>query len=609
MLNIEIKNICGIREAAFDIADDGLTKIVGRNAAGKSSVVHALAALFSRDPNPAGLSKTAQYVNDGAKEGYATMMDGDGNYVKFDPSDDGVSKSGDMPTAHPAAVGIGMRDLLFGKPKERHEAWRDIARPNITKGVLVKDLAEHLLGEEIDDERAKRILSEESVGGEEKFIRSMVDTIIADGFDAAANYCAEQRASAKNDWKRAVATGDDYGSKKGASPPIDGLTSEIKSASLTELEKEVTEAEQHLLDLREEKFVTKADAEAGVEAKSQLQGLQDSYERDKKATADAERELQKLLEEINSLEGEKKRVITADEKATLADAKARLAEAEAEAEKAGDALTCPSCEAKLRLEDDTLVAVGKGVDVAALRREIERLSSLASEPDEELRKKIEAVSAKQDEKAKEISGLQNSLAATKARIDDCNAKIKAAEGKVGDVESAVRGEMQGEDAVKQAKERLEIGRRFHAAVRAHNDVVRYHKTHGRLDAKGIRADKTREAVDKLDAKLSSVCEQLGFKKVSVDAVNFVVRYNGRELAICSKSEQWRAQTAIQYLVASEAKRPFVLLDGADILDEPSLAKFLEGASKIDAGAVVAFTSMDKAGQGCVRIDDGGLGGV
>lgn len=99
----------------------------------------------------------------------------------------------------------------------------------------------------------------------------------------------------------------------------------------------------------------------------------------------------------------------------------------------------------------------------------------------------------------------------------------------------------------------------------HEDVVQWLKLADALSPQGLPARIMSEALDPVNNALIRITDLAGWRHVSIGA-DMSIRAGGRNYALLSKGEQFRADVALTVAVSGLAGLGFVIIDGADILD-------------------------------------------
>ena len=125
---------------------------------------------------------------------------------------------------------------------------------------------------------------------------------------------------------------------------------------------------------------------------------------------------------------------------------------------------------------------------------------------------------------------------------------------------------QAEQAVEDTKEVVRLVKAEADAAKLHETVVRYTEIAKALGPEGVRAKMLEDGLKKLNAGLKAVATESGWPLTHVwDSGAIAV--GDRPVALCSESERWRAQAAIQLTLGAITGSKVVVLDRGDVLDE------------------------------------------
>ena len=144
--------------------------------------------------------------------------------------------------------------------------------------------------------------------------------------------------------------------------------------------------------------------------------------------------------------------------------------------------------------------------------------------------------------------------------------------KAADADSDVEAEDQSqrvaaaEAAVDSAKEQHAMVNAVVTAIAAHNTATRYSQAAHALGPRGPRGDMIAKGLKRLGAGLTVLWQVAQWPPVEVEDSG-QVKVAGRPVELCSESEKWRAQAAIQLTVAALDRSGLVVLDRADVLDD------------------------------------------
>ena len=122
-----------------------------------------------------------------------------------------------------------------------------------------------------------------------------------------------------------------------------------------------------------------------------------------------------------------------------------------------------------------------------------------------------------------------------------------------------------EQAVEDAREVVRLVKAEAEAARLHQTIARYADIARALGPEGVRAKMLAAGLNKLNAGLGVIANAAGWP-LSTVADNGGIAIGDRPIALCSESERWRAQAAIQLTLGAITGSKVVVLDRGDLLD-------------------------------------------
>ena len=197
---LEVKNIQGCKEAKINLPPGQVVMLSGPNESGKSSVLLALRALLSLDPDPAAKGKTKQkgYVNFNAQvaaDSYARLSIGKSTYT-WKPGE-GIDEKGDtLSSPLPVAVPV-LNPAALNLPSltDRQKAWTD----TLGLGFSREEVQEAL-------ESCTDVLP-----NGQKVLETLLDMLFNEAVDSgtawkqAETYARDHKLAASRDWVKIVA--------------------------------------------------------------------------------------------------------------------------------------------------------------------------------------------------------------------------------------------------------------------------------------------------------------------------------------------------------------------------------------------------------------------
>lgn len=345
--------------------------------------------------------------------------------------------------------------------------------------------------------------------------------LLRGGFDAAVTDARAQASEARGAWK--AITGEAYGTSKGATwrPAVEG--ERPTDEALEKAKSLVHKAQLRVVELVELAGMVRAALPAArlAELEEQANDYEAAIQDEAAASAAAD--------------------ATAAELADLV----RLA-------RMPDALTCPCCSASLAFENRQLVQAGEAQD----------------KPSEE---------ALQAAKTRDMDARQ--------KLAEARGRVTAAAGAARSLETAttVTEEQRNEAAgLEEARHILSLHQHAHAALiqgqaihdqadaleekarNAHAHVIGWLKVQELCSPDGIPAILIARALDPFNNMLAAYAVEAGFGQAKVER-DLSITYAGRPYALCSESEQWRADALFGAVIARMSGAKLLLLDRFDVL--------------------------------------------
>lgn len=527
---ISIRHVAGIEHADIR-ADKGICLIAARNYQGKSTILKMTAAALCgvAIPTTALKKKDAKaMVRRGAKGGQVIVTDENGTVEITYPSCD-VTTDGTAP--HASTLAVGRSDLTMLDERDRARALADLLETSPTK----EDLAQAI----------------KDLGIPEDLVAKVTDTawglVETHGWDGAAKMAQENGAKLKGRWEQI--TSENWGADKArdwggagamteadraalvdivavAKSKVDAM---VGSSAITAAERQQIEAEAaRLIDLK----VVADDAETALQAAA---GALDAAKKERDA-------LPGIMSGGNAICPCCKEAIFVRPDVACGGYRADKVEptSSAEVKKRGENLAGADGKvARLKSEHDGatrthLVAVGAFQRAEAAAQQLATLGPAADNSDH--------VAA--------LTGARGALAAAEAKLAGFDAKAQA------DIINA------------------SIGRTL-VVVEA-------------LRADGVRKTKLIKTLDGFNDTLRVHTDAAGWKAVTITP-DLDIEYAATPLFLCSESEVWRCRAALRLAIAKIQGSPIVILDGADVLDNPGRNGLFKMLIKGGVPSLVAMT--------------------
>ena len=543
-MKLMIQNLLGVKHAEIDL--DGIVEVVGPNASGKSSLATCAQALLAHEQNPLGVpapQAARVYLRDGEDEGLAEIEG-----VEWRPGKGLTVTDGALPLSRPEAVGLVDFTAKRGE-KERLESLQSALLPEAS---------------EIIDAVRERLMSYMPA----RDVEGLLEIIEERGFDAAAEIYAERGREAKRQWQDIA--GRTYGAKVASDWRPDGWLADMDAMTTQQAEEAVTAAREQLAALNLVQAVSEAEAQQATEAKGDLPGLQSAL---------------KIAED-------KAQVVRADMDGLPLRAAASAVKA-AELELAGLRVlsnvrpyqSCPHCQGAVVVSSGGLL---EGYDEARAERDCEQAKAEAGKMQRELGDLVREQGALQETEqafkghlrtaGNEFSEARTALAVAEKLAQNAGAEVDTADRRAG--------LMQVEQAMDDAKRVSGMVSAEARAAELSETIARYIEIVRALGPKGVRSKMMKAGLGRLNQGLSIIGKVATWPTVEVGDKGAAM-WDGRPVQLCSASEQWRAQAAIQLTLAAMTGSQAVVLDRADLLDSRNREGLVRAVKRVSGKTGIA----------------------
>ena len=536
-MKLTIENTLGIRRAEIELVPGQVIEVVGPNASGKTSLAVCAQAVLAREANPLGLSAAdakRSYPHDGAEDSRVDLFFGTDHLddIVWYPSRGTVTIRRVNFVSCPEAVGLVDFTAKRGA-KERAAVFQSALLPPTDAVLLrVKDALE-------------RQMSEPDVVGVMQMLEER-------GWEATASVYEDRARQSKREWREITAR--NYGVKVASDWRPDGWLADYDLKTVQEAEAEVTDTRDALSAMHRVQAISEADQQRALEAREALP-----------AKEVATRE---LLERMDAKLAGRDAIPAAAVRREASVFQGQIAEAQKN--KSGWQ-SCPNCGHHLVLQSGIIVSD----------------ESTAEEWDAqiaELQANQEAAESRALKLESEYRSIDAELIAIRAEHEHENASLFALR-QAASIEGQVQSEAdrvalaQAEQAVGDAREVVRLVKAEADAGRLHETIVRYTEIARALGPEGVRARMLADGFKKLNAGLRVVAEVSGWPPTAV-ADNSSITIGGRPVQMCSESERWRAQAAIQLTLGAITESKAVVLDRGDLLDATNRAGLVRAAERV-----------------------------
>ena len=523
-LRLQVSGIMGLADLDAEVVHGAATEVVGRNAAGKTSAATALMACAAVEPNPRSVTAASirkAYVRDGveASDAEAVLTTDDARYA-WRPGSGTVT--GPQSGAISSAAAVGLVSFTDRRPAKERAA----------------TLQEVLLPSEQEVEARIEAAVVEILG--EHDARGAMNELRARGWAAAEAIYRDRAKAAKREWSTIANRA--YGVRVADDWRPDGWLADLDGMTVQEAEAAKTAARDALASLH---VVTAVSAERRAQVEQAVSELPAGKKRLAEAEH-AEHEAEERLDMVREHQKEKEK-----ERHALASRAAALQRLDHSPQH------CPHC-------TGAVVVDAQGIVCAA------------REPSSEERSELVTITARINELAGEImSGMDKA----QDELREATREAQAIRGHVNQLtmlaeeanapettDADAQAVADAEAAVDRAKEQELMVRAVVAANDAHATAVRYGAAATALGPRGPRGAMIEKGLSRMVAGMAVIADVAGWPVVSVNAQGQVT-VGERPVELCSESEQWRAQAAMQLTVAALDGSGLVVLDRADLLDD------------------------------------------
>ncbi len=537
---VTVSNILGVEQAEIPLPKAAPLGVLGPNAAGKTSLATAIGAVLSREANPLGLAPTARpYFRQGADYG-EVLLSGPGGteYVRWVLSEKAMRVFAEAPEPlHPAAVGL--TDFISrASARARGEIWESAFLPP---------------PEQIENELKKELRS--ALAGE-RMVADVIDILREQGWESVEGVYRAKAKEKKREWSSI--TGEPYGTSKAPNWTPPGWRSDYDGVTPLEAEAALGDARDALQALHVSGAVSAAEAQQAKDAAEKIPELRERKD-------EAARRLEEARKTAEAVEGE-----IAGIRADGFETKNKYEEHQRSKPRPSDGRPCPLCGGKIVVRDRALYAAEDEAAFAERIKEWEKRGEELGDSLDFLRQKLAAAKRKGRPILEQRERAENVKADADADLRAAGVQAIGADSPLKADESEERIAL-AEQELESRREALEQIRKRSEATEAHRSVSYYALIAELLGPRGIRGRAMKAGLERLAKGLGRVHELTNWPLVKLDP-SYAVSAGERPVALCSTSEQWRAQTALQIALALALDNNYAVLDGADVLDAQGLSE-------------------------------------
>ena len=371
------------------------------------------------------------------------------------------------------------------------------------------------------------------------------------GWEPTEAVYTERGRQAKREWRDV--TTKTYGVRVAADWRPDGWLADFDLMTVQEAEAKVTDARDALTVLHRVSAVSETDAQRAKDAADALPGLRANMEqaqaahkakveeRDALPIAAAAKELQRLQKLLD----EAHQTLSARQ-------------------------VCPHCHEGVAVQGGKVVAASTPMVIEARIKELEgpHVAAMAKHAD------LQDVAGPM---TLAVKGLAGALLIAQQEVRDAERDA----GKGGEVQSeADRVALaKAEQSVEDAREVVRLVKAEADAARLHQTIARYSDIARALGPEGVRAKMLAAGLTKLNAGLAVIADAAAWPLTTV-ADSGGIAVAGRPTQMCSESERWRAQAAIQLTLGAITGSKVVVLDRGDLLDASNRAGLVKAVNRV-----------------------------
>ena len=556
-MKLSIERTLGIINAEIDLEPGRIVEVVGPNASGKTSIAVCAQAVLARESNPLGLNAAdakRSYPHDGADDALCQLNDPDwSDGIAWYPARGTVLADawGERALSNPEAVGL----IDFTAKRGAKE------RAAVFQGALLPDPDTVL---EAVKERLGAYLDAKDLAG-------AMEMLAERGWEATEAVYGDRARVAKREW--AAIAGRTYGVRVAADWRPEGWLADFDHMTPQIAEERVTNARDALNALHRVQAISESEQEAAERAAADLPGL--------------EARVIDLRAEYGRLNAEHAAI-------PLDTVAKQIKDLDTDIDSARHELVaqhvCPHCNGALAIKQGEIVA---------------------PEPVEAIQTRIDEWVAMKTNNIATLGKMTADVAPINESIRKINAEAQAAENMVQQVkrEAAQTGTVQteadraalaqAEQAVEDTREVVRLVKAEADATRLHETIVRYTEIARALGPEGVRAKMLEKGLRTLNSGLGVIASAAGWPVTAI-ADNGGVSVGDRPVALCSESERWRAQAAIQLTLGAITGSKAVVLDRADLLDAANRAGLVCAVNRVASKTSMAVllcstgTPMDDA---------------
>ena len=534
-MKLSIQQTLGIVNAAIDLEPGRIVEVVGPNASGKTSLAVCAQAVLARDSNPLGLSAAESkrnYPHDGAEDAVVSLYDGADAATDWHANRGTIVGVGDTTLCHPSAVGlIDFTGKM--KAKERAEVFQSALLPD--PETVLKAVHERL---------AEYLPSDDLAGA--------MEMLAERGWDATETVYGDRGREAKRAWNGV--TGKTWGIKVAADWRPDGWLADFDHLTPQIAEERVTNARDALNALHRVQAISESEQEAAAQAAMDLPLFEQT---------------------LAGLNADKVQVLADRDKiptATATDNRDRLGrEIDDERHNLATVHQCPHCDEPLAIRQNKIVAGENPTVLQARIDDMQKDWDVADAVLDKLTETTKPLNAK-------LRQVEQDIKDQESRVSICRREAQATGAVQSEADRAALA--QAEQAVEDTREVVKLVQAEADATRLHQTIIRYTEIARALGPEGVRSKMLADGMRKLNGGLVVIASASGWPLTTVGEGTCAVFVGDRPVALCSESEKWRSQAAIQMTLGAITGSKAVVLDRGDILDASNRAGLVAAVNRV-----------------------------
>lgn len=562
---ITANNVFGIKHVDVNLKAP-VAVFAGPNGNGKSSLAQAVRMALAGKPSRVALKKDYdKLVLEGQKKGSVVVGTAEGNAEFHLPA--GKHTGG----IEGDAIQHVLDPSLFASMDEK--ARRRFLFELVGLKVGTDEVRKRLAQRNCDAQKIEAVLP-----------------LLRSGFPEAHEEAKRRATECRGEWKGI--TGETYGAQK-----ADGWTAPAVALS----PEETKEREKELVDSLDAADAVAAGIEQQTAVIGELNANEAAYKRDQAEINGLKQRAANLGRATDALNAANLQLLEQNGRV----AKLRAAAGEGPQQ---DPVPCPHCGGALHIADGAVVAhqqVEFDAEAAAMLPAQEQALQMLERAVGNRQRDLDDAKNAQialDSRTPLPEVTQGDMEAAKGKLDAMKGSKAELERTIAEVRAELMATQQAEAKTK-------------AAAAAHANVVAWAAIADAFAPDGIPGDMLADALVPINSRLNQSAERSGWAPARI-APDMALTLGGRDHALLSESEQWRANAMFAEAVAHISDLRLLVLDRMDCLDVAGRGQFIDWMyALIDAGEIdtaLVFATMknvpDLQDMDCFWIENGAIAG-